>query len=275
MKRSIYLLFILGILLTLQSCTQEGNNDNPDNLTVPSIPPTSLFTIPTQSFGLVSDKESSSTRNDKSNWIHAGLNVLVWNSVVFVNTAVPIAAFGRAFDYKAEFIGNKTWEWSYEYQSPPDHGSKKYNVSLTGKYLSDNAEVAWTLTVTEQGSSNGFVWYEGLVSIDHTSGKFTLNKDPQDPKPYMSISFVKKTDKDDVTIRFSNILTNAAGNGDYIEWRTNNGNEFDRAYDVFNENNLLEIQANSVLDNGKVKHPKHFNDEEWHCWDTAQFNIDC
>ena len=105
MRRSIYLFFVLGILFTLQSCTQEGSNDNPDNLAAPSIPPTSLFTIPTQSFGLVSDKESTSTRNDKSNWIHAGLNILVWNSVVFTYTAVPVAAFGHSFDYKAEYLG--------------------------------------------------------------------------------------------------------------------------------------------------------------------------
>ena len=66
-----------------------------------------------------------------------------------------------------------------------------------------------------------------------------------------------------------------AGNGDYIEWRTMNGTDYDRAYDVFLDNNLLEIQANEVEENGRVKDPNHFNDSEWHCWDSSKFSIDC
>ena len=275
MKRSIYLFFILGMFFMLQSCSQEGRNDNPDNLVAPTIPPVSLFTIPTQSFGLVNDKASPSTRNDKSNWIHAGLNVLVWNSVVFVHTAVPIAAFGHALEYEKEYIGNLTWEWKYEFQASPENDSKIYDVSLTGQYINNEAEVVWTMTVSEKGTSNSFVWYEGIVSRDHSEGTFTINKDPQNPVPYMDITFTKYPITEDITIRFSNVLANDPGNGDYIEWRTNNGGEFDRAYDVFNKGNLLEIEGNESSKNGRVKHPIHFNDEEWHCWDTAHLNIDC
>ena len=275
MKRSIYLLFILGILFTLQSCTKDDPIDNPQNLSAPSIPPVSLFTIPTQTFGVAGDNNTISTRNDKSNWVHAGVNVLVWNSVVFVNTAIPIAAFGRSFDYDPEYLGDLTWEWTYEYQAPPEHGSKKYDVSLTGQYISENEEVAWTMNVNESGNSNKFTWYEGIVSKDHTTGLFTINKDPFNPKPYMSISFDKKIASNDITIRFSNVLANDPGNGDYIEWRTDNGSEYDRAYDVSIEGGLLEIQANEANENGRVKHPSHFNDSEWHCWNTNQVNIDC
>ena len=216
MKRSIYLFFILGILFTLQSCTKEDIKDNPQNLAAPSIPPATLFTIPTQTFGLVDNKNTISTRNDKSNWVHAGLNVLVWNTVVFVNTAVPIAAFGHSFDYDPVYLGDLTWEWAYQYQAPPEHGSKKYDVSLTGQYISDNKEVAWTMVVNETGNSNKFTWYEGIVSEDHESGLFTINKDPLNPKPYMSLSFEKRNDLKDITIKFSNVLANDPGNGDGI-----------------------------------------------------------
>ncbi len=275
MKRLIFLFCILGMLFTFQSCTDEGSNDNPDNLKAPIIPSTSLFTIPTQSFGLKEDKKTSSSRNDKSNWIHAGLNVLVWNTVVFVHTAVPITAFGHAFDYEAEYRGDLTWEWKYEYVAPPANGSKKYDVSLTGQYISNNTEVAWTMTVTEEGGSNGFVWYEGVVSIDHSSSNFTVNMDPTSPKPYMMLTSTRNLDSGDVTIRFSNVLANDPGNGDYIEWRTHNGNEYDRAYDVLTGDSLLEIGGNETSKIGRVKHPKHFNDSDWHCWDENQFNIDC
>ncbi len=265
----------MGLLFVLQSCEKEGSLDNPDNLSAPNIPSATLLTIPTQTFGFVADKEESSTRNDKANWIHAGVNVLVWNTIIFTQTAIPINAFRNSFNSKAEYLGDLTWEWKYSYQAPMDNGGKDYDVSLTGQYISGNKEVAWTMTVTEAGIHNGFVWYEGAVSTDHSSGSFKINTVSADPKPYLELSFDKDADSNDISIRFSNILVGNAGNGDYIEWRTANGSDYDRAYDVFLDNNLLEIQANEVEDNGRVKDPKHFNDSEWHCWDAAKFSIDC
>lgn len=275
MKRSVYLFLILGLLFTLQSCQKDDGPEAPQNLVAPSIPPISLVTIPTQTFEFAGSNNTISTRNDKSNWVHAGVNVLVWNTVVFANTAIPITAFSHAFDYEAEYIGDLTWEWTYDYQSPPDHGSTKYEVSLTGQYISNNDEVAWTMTVTEKGTSNSFVWYEGIVSRTNTTGMFTINKDPQNPQPYMSIEFSKKVASNDVTIRFSNVLANDPGQGDYIEWRTENANELDRIYHVFTKDNLLEIEANDANRNGRVKDPAHFEDSDWHCWNTAKVNIDC
>lgn len=272
MKKSIYLIFALGLLLSLQSCMKEKNQET---LRAPEIPPTSLFTIPTSSFGIVSEKESSEIRTDKSNWIHAGLNVLVWNTVVFSNTAVPIAAFGRAFDHDSKFIGEKTWIWKYDYTTPPSHGSKKYDVSLSGTISDDNSEVFWTMTVIDNANNKEFIWYEGTIDKDNTNGKFTFYKDPADPKPYMGISFTKEPSSNDLTIRFSNEVTSDLNYGDYIEWRSNNGSEFDRAYDIFTNNSLLEIQANSSTDQGRVKHILHFNDDNWHCWDETHDNIDC
>ena len=274
MKKSIFYFLAIGLLLILQSCAKDDNNA-PDNLKAPELPSMAYFTIPTQTFGLVDNNEVSTTRNNKSNWIHAGLSILAWNSVVFVHTAVPIAAFGHAFDYEAVYIGDMTWEWKYEYQSPADQGSKKYDVSLTGQYISDQEEVAWTMTVTEQGNGTSFIWYEGVTAVGNTTGSFTVNKDPGNPKPYMNISYTRKPASNDITIRFSNVDVDAEGYGDYIEWRTSNGADYDRAYDVFNKNDLLEIEGNSINENGRVKHPSHFNDSEWHCWNSNKVNIDC
>lgn len=275
MKRLMFLFFALTLTFFFQSCTQDAKDAAPENLRTPILPNISLLTIPTQSFGVASEKETSSTRNNKSNWVHAGLNVLVWNSVVFVNTAVPIAAFGHAFEHEAQYIGDHTWEWKYTYQSLPAHGSKVYDVSLTGQYISNNEEVAWTMTVTSTEFAQAFVWFEGVIAVGHRSGTFTVNMDPNNPKPYMEISLDRNTGNEDVTIRFSNVLVSEAGYGDYIEWRAQNDADFDRAYDVFTDNNLLEIEANEVGKDGRVKDPKHFGDAEWHCWDSQQVNIEC
>ena len=274
MKRLIQLFLALGLVMSIQSCTQDGGGDNPDNLTAPSIPPTSLFTIPTQSFGAIGDKEST-TRNDKSSWVHAGINVLIWNSVVFTHTSIPIAAFGHSFEYEAVYIGDLTWEWKYEYQEPAENGNKKFDISLTGELINDMKEVAWTMNVKEQGSEIGFIWYDGIVARDHSLGNFTVYKTPSNPEAYMKIEFSKNASSDDVAIKFSNVTAGDEGFGDYIEWKTDNGSNFDRIYDVYTNNNLLEIQSNETSKSGRVKDPKHFGDAEWHCWDTNKVNIEC
>ncbi|MDF1699251.1 MAG: hypothetical protein P1U56_25575 [Saprospiraceae bacterium] len=275
MKKSFFLFLALGFILALQSCTKEDALEAPDNLAAPSIPPTDVFTIPTQTFGIAEDQTIATTRNDKSNWVHAGLNVLVWNTVVFVNTAIPIAAFGHSFNYESEFIGDLTWQWKYEYQAPPANGSTKYDVTLTGQYINNLEDVAWKMVVQEAGTSNEIVWYEGIVKANHSEGSFTVNRYPQNPEPYVTLSFNKDFDKDNVTIRFTNVIPNDPGNGDFIEWMAEPTGEYDRHYDVSTDGNLIEIEANELEKNGRVKDPKHFEDEEWHCWDTNQKNIDC
>jgi len=274
MKRLIQLFLILVLAVSMQSCVKENNNA-PQNLDAPEIPSTVFLNIPTQSFGLTSDKETSSTRNDKSNWIHAGLNVLVWNTVVFANTAVPINAFSRAIDHEAKFIGDLTWEWSYIFKAPVKDGGDVYDVTLTGQYISNNEEVDWTMTVKNQANNNKFVWYEGVTSKRNLTGNFTINKSPNNPQAYMNLSYTRTAESSDISIRFSNVQQGDPGQGDYIEWRTTEGAEYDRAYDVFTKNNLLEIESNSVIDNGRVKDPKHFNDSEWHCWGANKVSIDC
>ena len=275
MKRLIQLLFVAGLLFTLQSCQKEGSTDNQDNLKAPTVPNAALLTIPTQSFGLVDHKESSSTRNGKANWIHAGINVLVWNTIIYTHTATPITAFRHSFNSEAVYLGDLTWEWKYAYQAPTENGGQNYDISLTGQYIENQAEVSWTMTVSVSGSANEFVWFEGVVSTDNSSGIFKINTISADHQPYLELAFDKNLDSNDAKIRFSNILENDGGNGDYIEWRTANGDEYDRAYDIFIKNNLLEIQANEADDFGRVKDQKHFDDSEWHCWDSNKISIDC
>ena len=275
MKKSFFLFCLLGLSLAFHSCTKDDSQIPPENLSAPTIPSAELFAIPVESFGNFTDGEIATTRNNKSNWIHAGVNVLVWNTVVFVNTAIPIAAFGHSFNFESEYVGNLTWQWEYEYETLPAQGSKKYDVTLTGQYIGNNEQVAWKMTVQEEGTSTDFVWYEGIVNTDHTGGTFTVFRNPESPESYVRLAFTRDLTTSDVSVTFTNIIPNAPGNGDYIYWQTETGSEYDRHYDVSTDGNLLEIEANHLNKNGRVKDVKHFGDENWRCWDTAQKNIDC
>ena len=93
----------------------------------------------------------------------------------------------------------------------------------------------------------------------------------------MNIEYVADETTNEFTIRYTNIGVNDPGNGDYIEFRTQPSASFNRAYDVYRGSveKTLNIEWNAPTNEGRVKHPEHFNDSEWHCWDGQAMDISC
>ncbi len=278
MKKSIFFLALFAILISFQSCVEEpALVDNPENLVAPELPPATMYTVPTAALRNT-DSDTSATATSLNgvtyhNWIHAGLNVLYWNTVVFVNMVIPTAAFGEAFNHDPVYIGNSTFEWSYTYNA---QNGDSYEVILTGQYVNNTQEVDWVMTVSKAGGFQDFVWYTGTVSTDLTTGEFILNRHPANPQTFVSITHTKELSLGNAATRFTNIIPGDNGNGNYLEYRIENNGAFNRALDVQgNGNNLLEIQLNEPGGDGRVRHPQHFGDNEWHCWDTNQIDIDC
>jgi len=230
--------------------------------------------IPSQSFGLVEDKVEANSRTSKSNWIHAGSNVLVWNTVLIAHTSLPIAAFHRSFDAEPKYISDNTWEWTYKHQTSADLGGKLLDVSLTGQYISNTKKVHWNMTVAESDTDNTAVWISGVSSVEDWSGNFEIYEIGNNGQPYLGLSYRIDEDQSRI-IHFENIRTDNEGFGDYIEWKTEMSTTFDRAYNINLSNKMIEIQSNSSDDSGRVKDQLHFGDADWHCWDMSKTNIEC
>ena len=278
MKKSILFLALFAILFSFQSCVKEpALVDNPENLTAPDLPPATMYSIPTAALSNTDSDTSAATAMTTGvtyhNWIHAGLNVLYWNTVVFVNMVTPTAAFGEAFNHTPVYIGNSTFEWSYTYNAP---NGDSYEVILTGQYINNTEEVDWVMTVSKAGGFQDFEWYTGTVATNLTYGEFILNRNPNNSQPFVQINSTRDFSNVSATTRFTNIIPGDNGNGNYLEYRVETNGQFNRALDVQgNGNNLLEIQLNEPGRDGRVKHPQHFGDDDWHCWDTNQIDIDC
>lgn len=273
MKRS-YFLFILALALAFFTSCEEAVTPINDQV-APELPPAELYSMPMSVDGDTVEKRLG----DYKNWLHAGANVLVWNTAIVVNVAVPIAAMGRAFNETPVFVGNATFEWSYVYRAPRNLGGKTYDVVLSGQYLGNNQEVEWIMSMSERGGFTDFEWFSGIVAVDHSSANWVLNHQPNNPQPYLSIAATRNAANTDGSIRYTNVNTANAGIGGYIEFRVESANPFNRSYDVQGganaPTNLLEIQWNVPSNAGRVKHPAFFNDSDWHCWDKYAKNTSC
>lgn len=278
--KNLFVIFACIFALALfSSCEKDTLIENPEteNLVAPPLPPASFFTIPTEAFDDNLVNNTVDERSDtKQHWIHAGLNILVWNTVFFVNMALPTQAFGMAFDHEPQYIGNNTFEWAYQYQAPPSLGEGTYLISLQGQYIEDNQSVKWVMTASEVGGFPDFVWYTGVMATDLSSASFTLNRNPENPQPYVRFDIENDVANETFGLLFTNVIPNDPNNGTYIEYKIVNDEIYNREYNVLiAPDNLLEIQFNEEGGNGRVKHPAHFNNEEWHCWDEEQMDLDC
>ncbi len=277
--KKLSLFFILLVSITMfQSCEKDPVIQEPENVVAPTLPTQQMMVMPTSEFRNGGDPDTTVVNpNGVTYWnaLHAGLNILVWNTVVVANLAAPTAAFGAALNQQAEYIGDNTFEWDYSFVAE-NINQKTYHIVLTGQYINNFQEVEWILTASEVGGFTDFVWYTGIVDSDLRSGVFTLYDRPNNPRPVLSLAYEGDENSEDGSLRLTNITPNNPDNGDYIEYREDSDLEFNRAYDVKRgNNNLLEIQWDEPSGNGRVKHPNHFNDSDWHCWDENNIDIEC
>ena len=280
MKKSILFLFVLAAFVGFQSCESDlvsGPKDNPDNLTVPALPPAQMFAIPVAELqDMEAELDESHTRGDTyKNWLHAGLSVFGWNTIVVINLAVPTLAIRQAFNEDAKYIGNNTFEWAYTYQEPANLGGQTYQMSLTAEYI-NTTEIEWKLTASQNGGFTDFVWLSAIISNDQTKAEFTLNREPNNPESYIAISYQTDFNTDDASLRFTNIISGDPENGYYIEYRVSPSSTFNRAFELqAGAGNILNAEWDDPTNVGRVKHPLHFGDDVWHCWGEKLVDIDC
>lgn len=275
MKKLSFVLTIAFSIFLTQSCQKDAEIDPYLGQDAPALPSEETFVMSLVPFtelgGLANDEVTSRTL---TNWTHAAGNVLVWNTLLTMNLRIPTLSFYEAFNHQPVYQGQGVWLWAYEVTD--DTGT--YQAELYGELLV-NDEVKWDMYISKTGGFSNVHWYTGVVAMDESYAHWTLNFDVNDPKPFISIDYLRNNGNDVESIRYTNIIPGYQDNGGYIEYRTGNvvPGVFDRAYDVFGAgiNNLLEINWDSINNNGRVKDPNHFLDENWHCWDTDLQDTDC
>ena len=279
MKKYAFL-FLLAITAGMfQSCKKDEIIEQPQNLVAPELPAQKMMIMPFDAFADTDTSEfhnggdlDAKTNNTYFNWFHAGINLVFWNSVVAVQMAIPVGAFLESFNHPAVYIGDNTFQWSYNAEVL----GSIYLVRLTGKYLITD-EVEWILYAEQLNGFDEIVFFAGTVALDGSNAEFIINHKPNSPEPFLLVQYNEDLSSGDGSIRYTNVEPTSNDNGNYIEYRVDSAAEYNRAYDVYGGNpiDFLQIEWNEPLFDGRVKHPRRFNDTDFHCWDTNQMDIDC
>ena len=275
-KFSLFFSLVLFIAV-FQSC-QKDSDPGTDQGLAPTLPPQETFIMPftgfedTDTTGLtgINDPVEKSGQTYR-NWFYAASNVVVWNVVLAVNMALPVASFREAFNHSPVHLGDGLWEWSYDV---PVNG-QTYTARLTGEMIAGD-QVEWIMRISLSGSFSEVVWYRGTVAEDLSAANWTVYHQANNPETFIGIDYQADASSGVGSIRYTNIIPDSPDNGDYIEYREDPTAGFNRAYDVDRGgDDFLEIQWNVPSNEGQVRNPAHFGDSNFHCWNGQLMDTDC
>jgi len=258
----------LLIIITANRCQKDEEKDEP-----PELPPVASLLMDFSDFNNPGDtitkrKSVESYRN----WGYAVGTVAFWNILATWTIGLPVMAYAEAFNQDPVYLGENSWQWSYDVTL----SQVNYSAKLISKRIS-NEEFTMKMLVTKSGPEGyeDFKWFEGTVRYDRTSASWILYENPDDPNELISIDWEKDWEADTSVITYTYIRPGAVEYGNFIEYRTTNDSPYDSYYTVSVSSNTVEIEWNSTTREGRIKNPMKFGDSEWHCWDENLMDIDC
>ncbi len=260
LKFKTLLILSLSLLLINSGCKK-------DKEPAPEIPPETTFNINFSDFDNSNKLALDSVTND--NWTWAATNVAVWNTIITINLAIPVAAFKEAFNHQGEYQNDGSWIWSYNF------GTTGYSAKLKAK--EDGGYINWYMYISKSGTYTDFLWYSGKSKTDNSEGTWTLYQNPTTPNEYVDIQWHRNTTAGTSDIKFTNAIPGGSENGGYILYKIDPSQTLDAFYDIYNkgQDNLTNINWSRTTKEGKIKDPAHFGDNDWHCWNSSLIDTTC
>ncbi len=263
LKHAAYLLLLsVGIVVAVTSCEKDPESMN--------LPPAESFMIDWSVFPDNATKSIEETELTKLNWFKSAATILVWNTVVAANMAIPTVAYAEAFNHTPVYLGDNTWEWSYSVT----HNDRTIVAQLTGARI-DNETFSMEMVLSEAGGFNEFKWFEGVIRYDRTEANWMLRKSPENPVEYLEIEYKKNFETDVKNIKYTLIDPQDSLYNGYIDFGIDPEKYLDAHYTISGGESLTQIEWSKSSEEGRTKSLELFGDENWHCWDTELNDVDC
>jgi len=256
-------LFAIFFAITIISSSCKKKDPQPE------IPPQSTFLM---NFNDYSDT-TIQNKITHANWIYGAANVGIWNVVITIGLAIPVASYAYALQQEPKWDRrNRQWVWSYNFTSWGVHSAK-----LTAELSSDT--IIWNMKIDD------FDWYTGHSHTNGSGGYWILNESRTYPTQLLRIDWALNSSGVS-SVKYTNVAPstspNYKNNGEYITYGTVASAEFNRFYNIFLKNdtntsstNLTQIEWNFSDKHGHVKDQNHFGDANWHCWNNNLEDITC
>ena len=274
--------FLAITFVYLMSVSCERQKDK-----APELPPYFFMVIDFSQFKVndtksaVDDLKSTET-GTMLNFAYAALNVAVFNVILTATLVVPVAAFQFAVTHNPVFLGDATWQWSYDYNS----FGGTYHARLTGQVRS--SDVKWEMYISKDGIGGfaEFKWFEGTSLLDGSGGQWILNVSSAFQEPLLQIDWTRAGDEvGEITYtivrELNNDRTPNLQYGSFINagFTTADLNAFYtiHVFDATTANDFVDvfIEWSTSTYNGHVKSESFYSDDAWYCWDSYGYDITC
>lgn len=283
MKTMSKLSVALLALVMVFSVSCEKTNDTVQSDETAELPPFETMAVDFSDFldNSSSNKAALNANKPGTNWLYPRIVVGFWNTALFTTLAVPVASFKGAFAHEAEVIADNKWQWAYSV----DGFASAYTARLTGELT--NGVVVWEMYVTKAGvgAFDEFLWFTGESATDGSNGYWVLNQSAERPNAMLRIDWERADDEignirytwvrdlkdDDTADTFKDsYLEYGLQEGDYNVFY--NVHAYDENLEAFSDVNIEWSRTNF---NGRVRASAYFEDDAWHCWDSAGDDVDC
>ena len=257
---------LLIVAFIFVSGCKKNNNDPP----APELPPETSFLMDFADFSNPDDTLRQKSVESYKNWGHAYSQVVVWNTVLKVALAVPVASYLQAFNSAGVYHPeDESWVWIYGFKL----NGVQHIGELTAFMKNDN--VIWEMRISKENHYDNFLWYHGLSTTDQFGGYWIINENPENPNELLRIEWVNLGDGQK-GIRYTNIKKGSPDEKSYISYGAVNS-KLDRYYRIYTMryDNLTEIEWNHTDFQGRSKDAWHFEDIEWHCWGSNLQDVTC
>lgn len=264
---------ILGLSFLMATIFYGCNKDD-DTVSgpAPNLPPESSFIMDFSDFTDTDTTAAYKSSLSHQHWGWAATNIFVWNAVLTITFAVPVAAFYESFHHEGIWDPDiNAWVWSYNFMA----GGVAHLAQLQGSLVEGG--VRWEMYISKNNAYSDFLWYWGISNSNNTAGEWHLNGNPQDQQELILIEWNKSLLDGEADIKYTNVKEGVPEQGSYIFYGINQEEVHNSFYDIYfaNLDNLINIQWHRTNKNGRVKDENHFGDTEWRCWDENLLDIVC
>lgn len=247
----------VSVLFVTVSCDNEPEENRPD------LPPVESLLMDFSDFdaAIGATKASGDTH---THFNHAFVSLAFWSSASAVTMALPVAAYGYALEQGAEYLGDNTWEWSYDFV----WNSISYTATLTGSRI-NNEEFSMEMVIALSAlPGQGVKWFDGVVRYDHTHATWTIYK--EGTIDILEIEWFRDYETDDASLKYTYVEAGMNETDSYILYEYAPQEIYDASFSVSISAGITLIQWNTTGKEGRVQDEVKFGNTQWHCWDSLE-----
>lgn len=254
-KSILGLAAMVALLMFFVACESEPVDERPE------LPPVESMMMEFSDF----EGQPGGTKASEisyNNFTHSYFSVFYWNLISAVTMTLPVAAYGHALQQEAIYVGDHTWEWSFDF----NYEGTDYSAVLTASRISNEKFSAEMKIGLAALPAQGMKWFDGEVRYDHSHAIWKLYKEGS--VQVLEAEWHKDFESEAADLKYKYIEPEQEETGSFIIFNYMPQEVYDAAYTISLAAGSTEIEWNITSKEGRVKDEVKFGDTNWHCWDS-------